>query len=172
MFVIRELTTDEDIASAFPLMHELRDRIQADTFIEEVHRQQEESYFLLGGAVDGEWVVLAGVRLAHTLARGEHLFVDDLVTASGVQGKGYGKEMMRHIAELAEKRGLSRLYLDSRNTARGFYLRVGFTFGSASPCWIETSKLLSNEPPRPHKPHKAQQPHKAKKPAAKQSRRK
>ena len=169
MFVIRELTTDDDIASAFPLMHELRERITADTFVEEVHRQQEESYFLLGGAVDGKWVALAGVRLSHTLARGEHLFVDDLVTASGVQGKGYGKEMMRHIAELAEKRGLSRLYLDSRNTARGFYLRVGFTFGSASPCWIETAKLLSNEPPRPHK---APKPHTAKKPAAKRARRK
>ena len=141
MFVIRELTTDEDIASAFPLMSQLRDRIKADTFVAEIRRQQEESYFLLGGAVAGEWVALAGVRLAHTLVRGEHLFVDDLVTAHGAQGKGYGKEMLSHIARLAEQRGFSRLYLDSRNTAKGFYLKLGFVFSSAVPCSIETSKL-------------------------------
>jgi hypothetical protein len=33
------------------------------------------------------------------------------------------------------------VYLDSRATARGFYERVGFTFLTAVPCWIETSNL-------------------------------
>ncbi len=139
---VRELMTDEEIAAAFPLMRELRDRLRPETFLAEVRRQNVEGYKLIGGFEGGRLVALAGIRRTHTLARGEHLFVDDLVTAEGDRGKGFGREMMRSLARRAVAEGLSRICLDSRFTAKGFYERLGFQFHTSIPGWIDVADLL------------------------------
>jgi GNAT superfamily N-acetyltransferase len=134
---IRELRTDAEIETAFPVMAMLRDRIQAGTFLAEVRRQQLQGYELIA-AYEGERVVaLAGVRRTHTLSRGEHLFVDDLVTDSDYRAQGYGRALLRWLAERAAAEGLRRIYLDSRYTAKGFYEKNGFQFSTAIPCFIE-----------------------------------
>ncbi len=136
---IRELRTDAEVAAAFPLMSSLRDRIRAGTFLAEVRRQQIEGYRLFGG-FDGERLVcLAGVRRSHTLSRGEHLFVDDLVTLEEARGKGRGAEMLRWLAGRARAESLGRIYLDSRATARGFYEKQGYTALTSIPCWRSTA---------------------------------
>lgn len=139
---VRELSSDAEIVAAYPLARELRDRIRDDTFLDEVRRQQREGYRLYGGFEAEKLVCLAGVRRSHTLSRGEHLFVDDLVTAEGARGRGYGAEMMRALAALAAAEGVPRLYLDARLTAKGFYEELGFTFLTAVPCWIDTGRLI------------------------------
>lgn len=136
---VRELTTDTEIAAAFPLARELRDRIREETFLAEVRRQQVEGYRLYGGFVEGQLVSLAGVRRSHTLARGEHLFVDDLVTAEAERARGHGQAMLEWLGRHAASQGIPRVYLDSRNTAKGFYERVGFTFLTSIPCWKDSS---------------------------------
>ena len=137
----RTLGTDAELAGAFPLMATLRDRIGAGTFVAEVRRQQRDGYQLIG-AFDGERLVaLAGIRRSHTLSRGEHLFVDDLVTDESVRGRGYGRALMEWIISRARSEGLRRVYLDSRITARGFYEKLGFTFHTSIPCWLEIKTL-------------------------------
>lgn len=137
---IRELTRDDEIAAAFPLMRELRERIRAESFLSEIQRQQAEGYRLIGGFEEGALVVLAGIRTPRTLARGPHLFVDDLVTSEGVRGKGHGRRLMEWVAGEARRQGLSRVYLDSRATARGFYERLGFRFHTSIPCWLDLAE--------------------------------
>lgn len=145
MFV-REIATDGEIAMAFPLMKELRERIREDTFLAEVRRQQIEGYRLYGG-FDGERLVaLAGVRRSHTLSRGEHLFVDDLVTTGLEQGRGHGKALLSWLATRCTAEGIPRIYLDSRLTAKGFYERAGFTFLTSIPGWIEPGDLAERAP--------------------------
>ncbi len=135
--LIRELRTDAEIETAFPVMAMLRDRIQAGTFLAEVRRQQLQGYELIG-AYEGERIVaLAGVRRTHTLSRGEHLFVDDLVTDADHRGQGYGRALLRWLAERSAAEGLPRIHLDSRYTAKGFYEKLGFQFSTAVPCFIE-----------------------------------
>jgi GNAT superfamily N-acetyltransferase len=136
---IRELRTDEEIQAAFPLMSSLRDRIRGESFLREVRRQQIEGYRLFGGFEEGRLVCLAGVRRSHTLSRGEHLFVDDLVTLEERRGTGRGAEMLRWLAERSRAEGLERIYLDSRATAKGFYEKQGYTMMSSIPCWRATS---------------------------------
>jgi GNAT superfamily N-acetyltransferase len=131
----KQLRSDADIMSAFSLMATLRDRIEADTFLAEVRRQEHNGYELIGGFHDGRLVALAGIRRTHTLSRGEHLFVDDLVTDESVRGRGYGRSMLDWLSLRARGEGVRRIYLDSRITARGFYERVGFTFLTSIPCW-------------------------------------
>ena len=138
---IRILETDADILAAFPLMSALRDRIKADTFLAEIRRQQRDGYQLIGGFEDGRLVALAGIRPGHTLSRGEHVFVDDLVTDEGRRGEGHGTAMLRAVAARAKARGVPRVYLDSRSTAKGFYERVGFTMLTSIPCWIDVETL-------------------------------
>ena len=142
---IHILQSESEIERAFPLMHELRDRIRAGTFLQEVRRQQNEGYVLAGGFADGQTpVCLAGFRIASTLARGPHLFVDDLVTSSQNRGRGYGTQMLRWLAAYAKERQIQRIYLDSRDTAAGFYGQVGFTFLTSIPCWIDPQRLLQS----------------------------
>jgi GNAT superfamily N-acetyltransferase len=117
----------------------LRDRITPETFVAEVRRQQRDGGYVLAGGFDpaGRLVVLAGFRPAHTLSRGPHLFVDDLVTDPNEQGRGHGTAMVAWLRRYAAVQGLSRVWLDSRATAKGFYEQLGFTFNTAGPCWIE-----------------------------------
>ena len=138
---IVELETDGQIAAAYPLMSVLRPRIARDDFLPRVRAQQREGYRLLGGSVDGRWVVLAGYRFASTLSRGPHLFVDDLVTAPDLQGRGHATALLRHLAAMARVRGLEKLWLDSRDTARTFYEQVGFTTHTSIPCCIDAARL-------------------------------
>ncbi len=140
---IHQLRSDGEIKAAFPLMRQLRDRLHAGTFLREVRRQQVQGYELIGGFADGRLVALAGVRRTHTLSRGEHLFIDDLVTDAGVQGCGYGSALVRWLAVRAAAEGVPRLHLDSRITAKGFYERLGFTFHTSIPCWLELSNYLA-----------------------------
>ena len=138
---IREIQTDADIVDAYPLMKALRDRISAATFVDEVRRQQERGYQLFGGFERGRLLVLAGIRRSHTLSRGDHLFVDDLVSDESVRGSGYGREMMRWLARRAAAEGIPRIYLDARITAKGFYEKIGFVFHTSIPCWIDVDRL-------------------------------
>ena len=145
---IRELISDADTLSAFPLMAELRARLGRDTFLAEVRRQQVEGYRLIGAFEGGELVALAGIRRSHTLARGEHLFVDDLVTAETRRGDGFGTALLRWLAARAAEQGLSRIHLDSRATAKGFYEQLGFEMQTSIPCRIDVTALLDPSGPK------------------------
>lgn len=122
-------------------MSVLRDRVKPETFLAEVRRQQQDGYQLIGGFVDGTLVALAGSRRAHTMSRGEHVFVDDLVTDPDRRGEGHGSALLAWIAARAKAAGVARVYLDSRVTAKGFYEHVGFTMMTSIPCWIDVEKL-------------------------------
>ena len=143
MLTIHKLRTNAEIAAAFPLASMLRDRIAAGTFLAEVRRQQLQGYELIGAFDGGALVALAGIRRTHTLSRGEHLFVDDLVTDERARGVGHGAALMRWLAERAADEGIERIYLDSRSTAKGFYEGLGFTFQTAIPCWLDIPKFLA-----------------------------
>jgi GNAT superfamily N-acetyltransferase len=134
---IRELRADADIAAAYPLMAMLRDRVRPETFVDEVRHQQTQGYQLIGCFDGARLTALAGVRRTHTLSRGEHLFVDDLVTDEAVRGRGHGRALLHWLAQRCLAEGVQRIYLDSRNTAVTFYERMGFQFLSSVPCYLE-----------------------------------
>jgi GNAT superfamily N-acetyltransferase len=138
---VRELVSESDVASACELMRLLRPHLRPETFAATVALQREDGYRLYAGH-DPQLVCLAGIREARTLARGPHLFVDDLVTAESARGRGVGTAMLRWLAQFAAEKRLPRIYLDSREAAIGFYRKVGFTFLTSVPCWIDAEALL------------------------------
>jgi GNAT superfamily N-acetyltransferase len=141
MLEIRELRTDEEIAAVFPLVVQLRTHLREETFVATVRSQQAAGYRLYGGFEQGQLVTASGVRNAQTLSRGPHLFVDDLVTLDTEQRKGYATAMLRWLASDAKSHGFARLFLDSRESAIGYYKQVGFEFIKATPGWIDVARL-------------------------------
>jgi GNAT superfamily N-acetyltransferase len=139
--LIKELSTDPEIRAAFPLMYTLRERLHPDTFLDQIRTQEAEGYRLLGAYADGQLVALAGVRRQHTLARGPHAFVDDLVTHADHQGRGYATALLKHVATRALENGLPKLYLDARASALSYYDKLNFRSLTSVPCWIDAEKL-------------------------------
>src|SRR5437899_2895724 len=119
----RELASDDQIDAAFEVMSALRPHLRRDDFVRQVRQLQRESGYRLAGGFDkaGQLLVLAGYKRATTLARGPHLFVDDLVTRPTDRGKGHGKAMLAHLATLAKAMNLEKIWLESRAAAKTFY---------------------------------------------------
>jgi GNAT superfamily N-acetyltransferase len=135
---IRILSSASDLSEAFLVMRGLRPHVESlQDFTALLARQAVEGYTLAGGYAADRLVTLAGYRLTCTLARGPHLFVDDLATAATDRGKGYGLQMIEWLRTTARNAGVARIYLDSRDTAVRFYEQAGFTFLTSRPCWID-----------------------------------
>ncbi|MBC7794379.1 MAG: GNAT family N-acetyltransferase, partial [Clostridia bacterium] len=96
---------------------------------------------LFAGNQGRRLVALAGVRHTHTLARGNHVFIDDLIVHGDDQARGIGRQIMTWLADWALGQGAPMLYLDSRDTAKGFYQALGFKFLTSLPCFVPPESL-------------------------------
>lgn len=130
---IRVARTDDEILACFPVMKQLRPRYEAQDFMASVRRQEPEGYRLAMLSDDGEVVAVAGYRIAHNLAWGKFLYVDDLVTDASRRSAGHGRRLMNWLTEIAEREGCDELHLDSgvkRFGAHRLYLRYGMDITS------------------------------------------
>ena len=140
---IQELTTDAQIRAAVPLLSILRDRLRPETFLDEIRVQEAQGYRLVGAFAAGRLVSVAGVRRQHTLGRGPHAFVDDLITLPDQQGKGYATHLLQYVGAQAAANGLPHVCLGARANALGFYDRLQFRFLTSIPCWIPSETLAN-----------------------------
>jgi GNAT superfamily N-acetyltransferase len=97
----------EETHLAFGAMRELRPHLASvDEFVDRVNNSQRpEGYRLVASFADGDDVVSAGgFRRLHTLAWGDLLYIDDLVTLESHRGQGHAHRLLEWI--LAEPRRL------------------------------------------------------------------
>jgi GNAT superfamily N-acetyltransferase len=129
----REITVGETNL-AWAAMRELRpDVASAEELVARVDDQQRaEGYRLLGCFVRGEdeASAVAGFRVAHNLAIGHYLYVDDLVTQERFRGQGHAGHLMDWLRREAVRLGCAHLHLDSavgpeRQAAHRFYFGNG-----------------------------------------------
>jgi ribosomal protein S18 acetylase RimI-like enzyme len=97
-------------------------RFQSDAAITE-QLQSGYEYFLLKR--EQQNLGYAAVRIEHDLLS---LFVSKLYLLRAVRGQGLGRAAMNELAQLAEARGVRKLWLtvNKHNPARFAYLRIGF----------------------------------------------
>lgn len=88
-----------------------------------VRRQSYSGYELVAAFRDGKIIGVLGMRPVHTLARGAHLHVDDLVVDAAVRGSGAGRALMEYAESDARARGMTAVFLDARPDAVAFYER-------------------------------------------------
>jgi len=68
---------------------------------------------------------IEGVIAGYTDLQSDGL-IDHFFCHHAYQGKGVGRALMNHVFELAEERGVPRLYSEVSITARPFYEHMGF----------------------------------------------
>jgi GNAT superfamily N-acetyltransferase len=119
--------TDEEILACFPVLTQLRPKLRADTFLDDVRRMQQQGY-LLASLQDPDVRGVAGYRYMEMFAFGPTLYVDDLVTDSERRSHGYGKALLSWLIAEAARNACKFLTLDSglkRLDAHRFYRREG-----------------------------------------------
>jgi GNAT superfamily N-acetyltransferase len=133
MSEILEARDDGDVRRCHAVMRQLRPHVDEDALVERVRRQRNEAYRLVFVERDGAVVAVAGFRIAHNLAWGRFLYVDDLVTDGTRRSTGHGTELLDWMVTEARRRGCDEFHLDSgvqRFGAHRFYLRHGLDITS------------------------------------------
>jgi GNAT superfamily N-acetyltransferase len=121
---VRRLTPLE-WPEAFPVISQLRMLDEAE-FLRRACRQSYSGYELVGAFIDGKIIGVMGMRPVHTLARGGHLHIDDLVVAKDARGHGIGHALMQYAEADARARNMSAVFLDARPDAIPFYEREDY----------------------------------------------
>jgi GNAT superfamily N-acetyltransferase len=125
---VREMVSDEEVASTFLVMRQLRSHLGEGGYVERIRAMRQGGY-RLAAVVDGGRVrCVAGFRVQDYLYCGRHLYVDDLVTDENSRSKSYGKLMLDWLVHEAKRNGCEQFHLDSgvqRHDAHRFYFREG-----------------------------------------------
>jgi GNAT superfamily N-acetyltransferase len=125
--------TDDEIASFFDTMAELRPHLERPDFVPLVRSMQADGYRLACIRADGGVVSVAGYRISTSLFMGRNLYVDDLVTTANARSQGHGRELLYWLRGIAIANDCRYLHLDSgvqRRRAHEFYLREGLELSS------------------------------------------
>ena len=120
---------------AFAAMRVLRPHIEAvDEFVARVNdAQRPEGYRLVGSFDQSEVVSATGFRRLHTLAWGDVIYIDDLVTMQAHRGRGHAHRLLDWVLTEARRLGCAQVHLDSaphRHAAHRLYLGEGYVISS------------------------------------------
>jgi ribosomal protein S18 acetylase RimI-like enzyme len=124
-FEIRRLEPRE-WADLFPIIAQLRPHLTEEEFLRQVRQQSHSGYELVGAFRAGQVVGVLGMRPVHTLARGPHLHVDDIIVDEAERRTGGGRALMDYAETDARARGMAAVFLDARPVAIGFYKVLGY----------------------------------------------
>ena len=116
---------------AFAAMRVLRPHIDSvEEFVARVNgAQRPEGYRLVASFADGDVVSAGGFRRLQTLAWGDVLYIDDLVTLESHRGQGHAHRILEWILAEGRRLGCRQIHLDSaphRHAAHRLYLNEGF----------------------------------------------
>ncbi len=131
--VVQPLTSDDEIGSAWSVVHELRPHLDREGLIAACKAQRAEGYLAAGLFIDERCIGFAGYRLQTMLAHGRFLYVDDLVVTESLRGGGAGEQLLDWLLVAAREAGCGSLQLDSgsqRSGAHAFYFRCGMKISS------------------------------------------
>lgn len=126
----RELAPEETHL-AFGPMRVLRPHVATvEEFVAKVnHAQRPEGYRLVASFADDAAVAVGGFRRLHTLAWGDLLYIDDLVTLESHRGQGHAHRLLEWILAEARRLGCNQVHLDSashRHPAHRLYLTARY----------------------------------------------
>lgn len=127
---INELKSEEEWASVWFLLAQLRENWSSEEFIKNYSQLLNGGYRLFCMEDDGKKVACAGIAPSAHLRVGQDWWITDLVTDADCRSKGYGQRLVEHIIKIAQDEGWKRVCLSTRESnerAKSFYEeKVGF----------------------------------------------
>lgn len=112
---IRNITTEDTL-------HLRRDVLYPHWQLEQVRVDHDDDGLHFGLYEGRELVTVVSLFISGTSAQ-----FRKLATAAHCRGKGYGKQMMRHISDVCLRHNVRTLWCNARDSAETFYLQLGFT---------------------------------------------
>lgn len=120
----------QEISKCFRIFSVLRPHLIEAEFVEAVRVQVKEGYNIAYIESEGEVAAAAGFRVAHFLAWGRVLYIDDLITLPNKKRTGLGGALLDWLSSQRKVLGCSEMHLDTgfaRHDAHRLYLKKGFT---------------------------------------------
>ncbi len=115
--------TAEETGLAFEAMSSIRSRLESGKmFAAQVDNiLRPDGYRLVAIFVEGreQAVAVCGFRLAHNLAWGRHLWIEDLARIESVAGQGYGQALLDWVKAEAKRLGCEQLHANVTVETRG-----------------------------------------------------
>ncbi|MBH0158768.1 GNAT family N-acetyltransferase [Fictibacillus sp. 5RED26] len=121
---IRQLSSEQEVRNAFPVMNQLRTHLSEDLFYELFLQMEKEGYTLFANVHEGKIVAVAGFAMLTNLYDGKHIYLYDLITDSNERSKGYGEELLAFLESFALQNNCNCVALSSnvdRKDAHRFY---------------------------------------------------
>jgi GNAT superfamily N-acetyltransferase len=126
---IRQLTTEAEREAALPVVTELRDHLDRESYRDLLETMRAEGYRLFGTYDGDDLIAVAGVTVSTNFYLGTHAYVYDLVTTEGRRGEGHGSRLLEYVHDWAADRGCAAVELESglwRDEAHAFYESLGY----------------------------------------------
>lgn len=130
VYEIQMAQSDEQILKCFDLLKLLRPQLDKEKFVLQVRHQMKEGYTLTFIEDESGVKSVAGFRIAHYLAWGKVLYLDDLITQPEARGIGFGTHLLKWLMGEAKRFECNGIHLDTgieRNDAHRLYLNLGMT---------------------------------------------
>ena len=121
---IKELTTQEQLKEAFPVLIQLRTDLTEALYLDLLQEMQKDGYKLFALYNNEKIVSLAGLSWRINFYNKRHIYIYDLVTDSEHRSFGYGEELLSYIHSWAKDQGAEYIALESglqRIHAHRFY---------------------------------------------------
>lgn len=122
---IKELKSEEEILSAFPVMRELRTHLDKETYLKLVlEAQSRDMYQIFALYVADEIAAVVGFKPMITLYYGRFVWVCDLVTRETERSSGLGSQLLSYVEKWAKENHYDSVALSSgiqREKAHHFY---------------------------------------------------
>ena len=123
----------QQLKACFRVFASLRPHLDEGAFVSQAGKQQAEGYNIAYIEKEGQVVAAAGYRVAHFLAWGKVLYIDDLITHPDEIRQGFGGAILGWLIEQAKRMGCDQVHLDTghqRHEAHRLYLNHGFRLAS------------------------------------------
>lgn len=124
-----DAVSEDLILTCYPVIAQLRPAFSEDEFLQQVEAlSRDHGYRLVFAPVNGKAGAVAGFRTGRSLSWGRYLYIDDLVTDSGMRSLGLGQRLMNWLFDEASRLRCEGIHLDSgvhRFDAHRFYMRNG-----------------------------------------------
>jgi GNAT superfamily N-acetyltransferase len=128
-FVIREIKTEKEMVSQFPLILQLNSKLIKSAY-EKMIRDMISHGYRMAGVFDGKKCVgLSGFWIATKIYSGRYVELDNVVIDKNYRSQGLGKLLCDWIIIEAKKQGCETAMLDAyaeNSSGHKFYLREGY----------------------------------------------